>query len=250
MLSQASTNLPFHLPAISIASRRRVPSRSHFHQYFGVPQQHFNPEGLQQHPRSTPAPWLFAPWGLGTSAPRLLLAQSTEQPPWSLPAGNRWLCCKDLLQMLMLSFRWRALRMICQNGFHTLLLKLCPLLSRRWRRSAARRAGGMREARLAAARAAEQGQALPGWALLEPTAACTQPLQPLQPPPALPMLPGRCPVGTGCPRALHLPGDPGCLSHIPGGCSCSVWDGVIPDPRGMCVVLWGAFIYPCSHPKL
>lgn len=108
----------------------------------------------------TPAPWLFAPRGLGTSAPCLLPAPSTEQPPWAplaLPAGNRWLCCKDLLQMLMLSLRWRALRMICQNGFHTLLLKLCPLLSRRWRRSAARRASGMRGARLAAAQAAEQG---------------------------------------------------------------------------------------------
>lgn len=30
--------------------------------------------------------------------------------------------------MLMLSFCWRALRLICQNTFHTLLLKLCPLL--------------------------------------------------------------------------------------------------------------------------
>lgn len=30
--------------------------------------------------------------------------------------------------MLMLSLRWRALRLICQNTFHTLLLKLCPLL--------------------------------------------------------------------------------------------------------------------------
>lgn len=30
--------------------------------------------------------------------------------------------------MLMFSLHWRALRLICQNTFHTLLLKLCPLL--------------------------------------------------------------------------------------------------------------------------
>lgn len=48
--------------------------------------------------------------------------------PLDLPAGNFLLCCKDLLQMLMLSFRWRALWLICHNTFHTLLLKLCPLL--------------------------------------------------------------------------------------------------------------------------
>lgn len=49
-------------------------------------------------------------------------------PHLDSPAGNLLLCCKDLLQMLMLSLRWRALRLICQNTFHTLLLKLCPLL--------------------------------------------------------------------------------------------------------------------------
>lgn len=47
---------------------------------------------------------------------------------WICLLGIFLLCCKDLLQMLMLSFRWRALRLICQNAFHTLLLKLCPLL--------------------------------------------------------------------------------------------------------------------------
>lgn len=46
--------------------------------------------------------------------------------------------------MLMLSFRWKALWMICQNRFHTLLLKLCPLLSQHLRRSTASHASGMR----------------------------------------------------------------------------------------------------------
>lgn len=79
-------------------------------------QEHFFPRTLVYHSQ--------------TSGPvhRRLHPRTFTSPHLDLPAGNFLLCCKDLLQMLMLSLRWRALRLICQNTFHTLLLKLCPLL--------------------------------------------------------------------------------------------------------------------------
>lgn len=117
-----SKPIPFHLCVPSI------PTRSHQSLALQLPPV-FHPASVTLLPRdvSLLGPSWTVPKPVDLSHP-CLHPGACISPHRDLPAGNFLLCCKDLLQMLMLSFRWRALRLICQNTFHTLLLKLCPLL--------------------------------------------------------------------------------------------------------------------------